>query len=281
MSSNTTKDSKIIKKNKKIATLKGKLIEEVKIPLMRDWNVFIEKQNLTVLQAINLKYVIMHVKKDIKNYNTNRRKRAPRDELETRLELIRNALNHLQYEINRNLDLMPQFLPSEALAHIGRATSIATVEKVTTAKISTISYDNKIKRFVLENKPLSILDIDVMLQPARETAGLNCGSELFKNYIDGICEAIETFCELNSLNQGGASSRASRHYLMYRLAQSYKEIFGEKVPISRDSKFVRLCSDLLPMCKISARGVAAKAEEITKLVRIEQGDYVNSNREEL
>lgn len=260
----------ISQKSKKIIPARDREIQPVKIPLLTEWRIFIKDNGLTSEQARALKFVIMHVKKDIQNYNKNRNKKLPRKELVSKLESLGKALSSLQYIISRNSSLLPQLLPDDALAHIGRSTSISTIERVVGERKSSLYYDGEIQRLVSKKKSVTVENIESLLRPAREAAGLNHGAELFEAYINGVQTAVQKCIDLNKLDTGGAPSRVARHYLMYGLARSYREIFGTQIPISRGSKFVKMCSELLPLCKISAKGVAAKAEEVARLVRVEQ-----------
>jgi hypothetical protein len=91
-----------------------------------------------------------------------------------------------------------------------------------------------------------------------------------KHFFESIYAPLKQWVELDKLNEGGRPPDMARRYLIWRLADAAPDIIGKPAAVSTSGAFVELCSQVLPACGLSAKGVAKAVLRIVRKRRAQK-----------
>jgi hypothetical protein len=249
-----------------------KLIQELKFPAPDVWADLVHDLGLNVLQERELRLAVQHVVLDIENYNLRKSKKPTRDTLVTRLKLMEKALSDLQYEIDRSIHLMNDFLPHETLGRIGKSFTFSEIGQALGEDVFPHDLDRWIADIIAAGKPITIAAIEEKSLPRRDVLGIKHGHAILKHFIESINAPLKKWVEEDKLNKGGRPADVARIYLIRTLAQEAPNIIGRRATISTTGKFADLCSLVLPACGVSAKGIEKAIPPIVRKLRTGQGN---------
>jgi hypothetical protein len=258
------------KRRKTNKSTRQKLIQELKFPEPDLWAGLVIDLGLDALQAHELKLAVQHTVLDIKNYNLRKSKEPERATLVTRLKLMERALSKLQYEIDRSIHLMNDFLPPETLEQIGKSFTFSAIGQALGEDVFPPDLDRSIADMIAAGKPVTIAVLEEKGIPKRDVLGLKHGHKILKHFIDLINAPLRKWVEEDKLNKGGRPADVTRMYLIRALAKEAPNIIGRPATISTTGKFVDLCSLVIPACGVSPKGIEKAIPPIVRQWRAEQ-----------
>jgi hypothetical protein len=234
-------------------------------PTPEKFDELVQDQKLDGLQAHELGLVLYHVDEDLKDYHKRREGRKPRRELIRRLRKFADLLDDLEYEIDRSLNTMADFLPLDALEQIGLLASYGAMEAALNREIPSRDLRSEIESLIALDADFRMVQIEGRLEYQRQVIGLKDGPELLAYLIKKINQPIKTWFELDRRNQGGRPTKnLARDLLLFRLAEAAPLILGRKPTATAHGRFVRLCAGVAVACHLADRGIERAAEKAIK-----------------
>jgi hypothetical protein len=168
--------------------------------------------------------------------------------------------------MDRGVHLMNDFLSADLLMHLGNS---FTFNAMNEALRKDVCPKESVARMTCEmdDRDITIADLENCYTRHRHVLGLKKGHLLLKHLVETIHDSLRNFVEKDKLNDGGRPPNIARRVLVYRLAEMAPEIIGRRAGKGKSGPFVRLCSDVLPACGLSADGIDAAIPEIVKEMR--------------
>jgi hypothetical protein len=239
---------------------------QIGVPKGEVWKTLVRDLKLKPKQAGVLWITIRHASDDLKEHFTAKSKRPPRAVLVDHLRLMEKAFSEVRSEMDRSAHLMNDFLSADLLMHLGNSLTFSAMRE---ALGEDTCPKDPITRIIHEtdNPDITIADLESYYTGHRHVLGLKKGHLLLKHLIETVHDSLRKFVDADRLNDGGRPPNIARRVLVYRLAQMAPEIIGRRASIARSGPFVRLCSEVLPACGLSADGIDAAIPQIVKEMR--------------
>jgi hypothetical protein len=239
---------------------------QIGVPKGEVWKALVRDLNLKPKQASVLWITIRHASDDLKEHFTAKSKRRPRAMLVDQLGRMEKAFSEVRSEMDRCAHLMNDFLSADLLMHLGNWLTFSAMNE---ALGEDVCPKNSITRIIREigNPDITIADLESYYTGRRHVLGLKKGHLLLKHMIETVHDSLRKFIEEDKLNEGGRPPNIARRILVYRLAEMAPEILGRPAAIAKSGPFVRLCSEVLPACELSADGIDAAIPEIVREMR--------------
>lgn len=256
-------DAKIEITKRKLSTDEH-LLPEIKMPSDELWKQELSALKLTESQENELRTVILHLEKDIADYNAVMRKIGPRSELKRKLQDFEKSLANMRYYVERFEQGMENWMPSDTLEQIGLLSNFWKVEEVHGDKTYSVRINRQMQEASFKGSPLSIEEIGEKLDVSLRSLGLLSGPAILKRFVQEIHDPLKKWVEIERTNKGGAPAQKTVRLVIYWLAWSAPEIIGSKAAVSKDGPFVRLCSAVLRACGQPYDGVGGIAPQIVK-----------------
>jgi hypothetical protein len=239
---------------------------QMRVPEKHTWEILVRDLKLSSEQANALWITIRHVAADLEDYITSKAKAPPRATLVENLKLMEKAFRNVRSEIDRSVHLMNDFLSPDLLMYVGRSLTYHTMSEALGEDVFPKDPITRIVREIRNRRP-TIADLEDYYVNNRHTLGLKKGHLLLKHLIERVHDSLRDFVEADRLNDGGRPPNVVRRVLIYRLAEVAPEIIGKPAPIGKTGPFVRLCSEVLPACGLSAEGIEAAIPSIVREIR--------------
>jgi hypothetical protein len=240
---------------------------QIGFPKQQMWTTLVRDLKLSPIQANALGITIQHVVADLDDYNTAKGKTPPRATLVGRLELMEKAFRNLRFEMERSAHLMSDFLPHDLLMNVGESLTFSAMNEALGEDVSPKDSVIAIRREVSGNDRVTITSLENHYASYRHALGLKKGHLLLKHIIDTAHASLNKWVEADKLNKGGCPPNMARRYLVYRLAEMAPEIIGRRASIAKTGPFVRLCSQVVPACGLSATGIESAVPLIVREMR--------------
>ena len=233
---------------------------EIRFPSDADWAELVKDQQLSTIQADELRITILHVVEDLQTYRKVMEARPDRKTLVGRLKRMEKVLRSLRYECDRGLGAMEHFLPIDLLTFVGRSWTFAAMGEALGKNLYP-------QRFDLTKTGLDLQAIEEESRSMRQALGLRHGHLFLKALVDEWHGQLDRWLALDRLNQGGRAPQFERKYHLHYLAESSPGIIGKSATIAVGGRFVRLCAAVLPVCGISPVGVEKVVPGIVREMR--------------
>jgi hypothetical protein len=233
-------------------------------PSPEEWSGLVRDLKLEPGQEHELRLTLHHVDEDLKNFRMRFDDKQPRKELVRRLKRVAKALSALDDEIQRWHKTMTDFLPFDTLETIGLTMSYSAMEAALNEQIPSRDVKGVVERLRVGDAAVRIAEIEERFDYQRKAIGLKRGPELLAHLIESINRPIKSWLELDRCNHGGRPSNVTRDYLLFRLAESAREILGDKPTTTANGPFHRMCGYVFPACGLDAEGLEKAIERTLK-----------------
>jgi hypothetical protein len=248
---------------------------ELRFPPTEDWKNIVSDYKLMPAQADTLKFTLEEALYGIRRYQAKLKKQPSRSRLIDDLKRFEKALGLLRDECGRTIDLMHDFLPTEALAYIGQSMTFSAIGEALGRGVFPKNLDFKIRAKQSQGEQITFASVEHLSRPRRETLGLEYGHLLLKHFIEQIHQPLARWIEMKSLDEGGRPADAVRNYLIYQLAEVAPEVIGKRASIATTGKFVDLCTLVLGACGLPETGVGKAIPAVVKKLRADQKKQAN------
>jgi hypothetical protein len=246
---------------------------ELRFPPDEAWDNIVSDFELTPVQADILKFTVEEALDGISSYQAKLKNQRARPLLINRLKGFEKALAHLRDECRRSAGLMHDFLPHDALEYVGRSLTFAAMGEALGKNVIPPNLDHKIEVKRSVGGRVTLKFMEEYSRPSREALGLRLGHVILTRFVERIHAPLAKWIELKSLDKGGRLAGFARRYLIYRLAKAAPEIIGKRATIAKTGKFVDLCTDVLAVCGLPARGIAEAIPAAVTELRADQAKW--------
>jgi len=206
-------------------------------------------------QLHELRLVLGHVVLDVEHYVKIAADRKSKPLRVKRLKKINELLTELLAEISQEPESLLDVLPNDTLEYIGQGLSLSAMAETLGKEVYPKDIDRKLNSGELERKALSLEEIEKMTIPKRLALGLRHGPSLLVNYLANVHAPIRKLAQTANLSGGGRKKVYARHHLVYWLAFMSEEILGKEASITKEGRFVDLCSLVMEACGLDPKGV--------------------------
>jgi hypothetical protein len=228
---------------------------EIKPPDPEAWKNLVRDLKLNDDQSYWLRITVGDIIAELKSHEKAKSEKLPRPILVERLKLMEKAFSRLQCEMDRSADLMSDFLPFDMLERIGDFLTFTAMGDALGEDVFPKNTPIFVGKMLAKKEQITLRALEDYHSPQRRALGLKNGHTILKHFFESIYAPLKHWVELDRLNKGGRPSNIARRYLIWRLADAAPNIIGKSAPVSTSGKFVALCSQVLPACGLSAKGI--------------------------
>lgn len=227
---------------------------QIRMPTDREWKDLIDALNLNSRQADKLRTAISWAIEDAGLYRLERQ--PPKREVKVQLAAMEKAFERLRHECTTRPDLLEFSLPGNVDTFLGRSMTFTAIGRAVGRDVFP-EPSSKLSSATQADEPLSWQFLEERSNLARCLLGLNHGPEIFKHIVEQIHFELKQAVDRSRSDVGGKPPNRPRQLLIEALVWASPAVLGKKASVAKSGDFVNLCSEVFPVCGLSARGLAS------------------------
>jgi hypothetical protein len=225
------------------------------LPSVEDMDEAVYTLGLSKASRACLADLLVEIDEDIKEQKLYLSNNLTRDEAIKKLKDVEKAAKMFRDVLAENQNILPEFIPHQALEDIGKIFTFSAIVKAVGRDIRPVGPTKKMKQLIKSHK----------LQPEKPTkhknklaaeqlkrdAGHAYADKLLLHMLGAFIAPIDQWHEKRrQMNKGGRTINRSRRDFVLVLALKAEKIIGEKPSSDVKSKFFDLCELVFNICGV-------------------------------